>query len=94
MIWRNCSCDLIELDELSDPYLHYFCNMLAAIRSAKGPNLGDFVKYFEEKGYNENVPFLNVMMPLHNDRAQIKGLEFPVVILPNLCGTSVFKLKN
>jgi ATP-dependent exoDNAse (exonuclease V) beta subunit len=76
---------LIEMDELSDPYLHYFCNMLLQYDLTKGPNLGDFVAYFEEKGYNENVP-----LPERSDAITImtvhksKGLEFPVVILPNV----------
>jgi ATP-dependent exoDNAse (exonuclease V) beta subunit len=76
---------LVDLDELSDPYLHYFCNMLVNFDLQKGPNLGDFVKYFEDKGYNENVP-----LPERDDAITVmtahksKGLEFPVVILPNL----------
>lgn len=76
---------LIELNELSDPYLHYFCNMLLQFDLTKGPNLGDFVKYFEEKGYKENVP-----LPERNDAITImtahksKGLEFTIVILADL----------
>lgn len=76
---------LVDMDELSDPYLHYFCNMLVNFDLQKGPNLGDFVKYFEDKGYNENVP-----LPERDDAITVmtahksKGLEFPVVILPNL----------
>jgi len=76
---------IIQFDELDDPYVHYFCNMLLQFDLNNGPDLSQFLEYYQTKGYKVNVP-----LPERNNAITImtahksKGLEFPIVILPDL----------
>ncbi len=76
---------IIQFDELEDPYVHYFCNMLLQFDLSNGPDLSKFLEYYQTKGYKVNVP-----LPERNNAITImtahksKGLEFPIVILPDL----------
>ena len=76
---------LLGFDELKNPYLHHFMEMLHRYDLRFGPDLRGFIDYWETKGSEETV-----QMPENDEAIQImtvhkaKGLEFPVVILPNL----------
>lgn len=76
---------LAEMDELENPYLHHLADYVYDFELKKGPNLAVFLEEFQLKKNN-----IAVQVPPSNDAIQImtihksKGLEFPVVILPNL----------
>ncbi len=72
-----------EIDELSDPFLHFFCNLVQGFDIANGPNLDKFLHYYNTRGKDKRVPLAEGnairLMTAHKS----KGLEFPVVIMPN-----------
>ena len=76
---------VLNFNELDDPYVHYFCNMLLQFDLNHGPDLSRFITYFDDKGHSTNVP-----LPDRNDAVTImtshksKGLEFPIVVIPDL----------
>ncbi|MGB0934149.1 MAG: UvrD-helicase domain-containing protein [Lishizhenia sp.] len=76
---------LFKVNELENPYLHHLMEMLQNFDQNEGPDIRAFLEFWEQKGRNETV-----QVPKNKDAIQImtihqsKGLEFPVVILPNL----------
>jgi ATP-dependent exoDNAse (exonuclease V) beta subunit len=71
-----------EIDELSDPFLHFFCNLVQGFDIVQGPNLDKFLQYYNTRGKDKRVPLAEGnairLMTAHKS----KGLEFPVVIMP------------
>ncbi|MDX1651745.1 MAG: UvrD-helicase domain-containing protein [Brumimicrobium sp.] len=76
---------ILNLNELSNPYLHHFMEILQYYDLKFGPDLRGFLDYWHSKAQTETV-----QMPANDEAIQImtvhksKGLEFPVVILPTL----------
>jgi ATP-dependent exoDNAse (exonuclease V) beta subunit len=70
------------IDELSDPFLHFFCNLVQSFDISQGPNLDKFLHYYNTRGRDKRVPLADGnairLMTAHKS----KGLEFPVVIMP------------
>lgn len=77
--------ELMEFKELKDPYLHRFADYAYEFGLKKGPNLKLFIE-----DYQKNKGKIAVEIPASSDAIKImtihksKGLEFPVVIMPNL----------
>jgi ATP-dependent exoDNAse (exonuclease V) beta subunit len=76
---------LTSVHELQNPYLHHFMEILQQYDLRFGPDLRGFLEHWNTKASSETV-----QMP-ENDHAikimtihKSKGLEFPIVILPNL----------
>jgi ATP-dependent exoDNAse (exonuclease V) beta subunit len=75
----------MEWNELKDPYLHHFADFVYDFEQAKGPDLGGLVELYEEKKGS-----LAIQTPVSDDAIIVmtihksKGLEFPVVIVPDL----------
>lgn len=76
---------LFQLEELKNPYLHHFADLLHAFEQKFGPD----IQYFLDN-YNSDKSNLSVQIPESDDAIKImtihksKGLEFPVVIMPSL----------
>ena len=76
---------LLNVSELNNPYLHHLMEMFHRYDEQFGPDLRGFLEQWEIDGYKETV-----QMPDNDEAIKImtahkaKGLEFPVVILPNL----------
>lgn len=76
---------LINLNELSDPYLHHLADLAHEFDLSKGPDLKGFVEFYSSKGKGSAVQLPESenairIMTVHKS----KGLEFPVVILPKM----------
>lgn len=78
---------LFGFDELNNPFLHHFADMLHNFQLKNGPDLQKFVSDFMLSGKNESV-----QLPESDDAIKLmtihksKGLEFPVVIVPSMNG--------
>lgn len=76
---------LLDMNELENPYLHYFMGMLQNFDLKNGPDLRAFLDFWSKTGHKESV-----QVPENDNAVKImtahvaKGLEFPVVILPTL----------
>lgn len=76
---------LLKLDELDDPYLHHLADVAYEFNLSKGPDLKGFIDHLEQKKGT-----LAVQVPESENAVRImtmhksKGLEFPVVIVPNI----------
>ena len=76
---------LLGVSELKNPYLHHLMEMFHRYDEQFGPDLRGFLEQWDIDGYKETV-----QMPDNDEAIKImtahkaKGLEFPVVILPNL----------
>lgn len=76
---------LLEVSELNNPYVHHLMEMFHRYDEQYGPDLRGFLEQWNIDGYKETV-----QMPDNDEAIKImtahkaKGLEFPVVILPNL----------
>jgi ATP-dependent exoDNAse (exonuclease V) beta subunit len=72
----------MEIDELADPFLHFFCNMVQQFDLKFGPNIERFLHYYHTRGKDNRVPLAEGdavrLMTAHKS----KGLEFKVVIMP------------
>lgn len=72
-------------NELKNPYLHHFADFVHEYELKKGPDLSGLLDH-----YNEKKASLAIQVPESKDALQImtihkaKGLEFPVVILPEI----------
>lgn len=79
------SFQLFELEELKNPYLHHFADLLHSFEQKIGPD----IQYFLDN-YNADKSNLSVQIPESDDAIKImtihksKGLEFPVVIIPSI----------
>jgi ATP-dependent exoDNAse (exonuclease V) beta subunit len=76
---------IMNWDELKNPYLHHFADFAHEFEQSKGPDLKNFLDH-----YNAQKHRLAIQLPESDDAVKImtihksKGLEFPVVILPFL----------
>jgi ATP-dependent exoDNAse (exonuclease V) beta subunit len=72
-------------EELDNPYLHHFADFVHEFEIKKGPDLKELIEY-----YNEQKGKLAIQIPESKDAIKMmtvhksKGLEFPVVILPDV----------
>jgi len=76
---------LIGMNELRNPYLHHLLELFQNFDLKNGPDIRGFIEEWEAKLKNSTI-----QMPENKDAIKImtihksKGLEFPVVIMPNL----------
>jgi hypothetical protein len=76
---------IMNWDELKNPYLHHFADFAHEFEQSKGPDLKNFLDH-----YNAQKHRLAIQLPESDDAVKImtihksKGLEFPVVVLPFL----------
>jgi ATP-dependent exoDNAse (exonuclease V) beta subunit len=76
---------LIGLDEINNPYIHHFVDLLYQYDLNVGSDITGFLREFEMKTKSSSI-----QIPENKDSIKImtghksKGLEFPVVILPNM----------
>ena len=75
----------MKLEELANTYLHHLADMMHNFDVLFGPNLELFIEDYEKNGKKSAI-----QIPENKDALKImtghksKGLEFPVVILPNV----------
>jgi ATP-dependent exoDNAse (exonuclease V) beta subunit len=92
---------LMGWSELNNPYLHHLADFAFEYELTKGPDLAGFLNYYDEKKGSlaiQTPPSDDaiVVMTIHKS----KGLEFPIVILPNMDlslaikGTNKFLLES
>lgn len=79
------SYELFDFHELDNPYLHHFADMVHSFELNNGPDLQLFVTDFQtsKNGKAVQLPASKdalLLMTIHKS----KGLEFPVVIIPNI----------
>ena len=76
---------ILKINELSNTYLHHLSDMLHSFDTLYGPNLELFIQEYDKNGKNSAI-----QIPENREAIKImtghksKGLEFPIVILPNL----------
>ena len=74
-----------NIDELNNAYVHQLLDLAAQYDQHNGPDLMNFLHYYDASGYKTNVQLPEnehsiKVMTAHKS----KGLEFPVVIIPSL----------
>lgn len=75
----------LKINELNNTYVHHLSDMLHNFDVMYGPNLDMFLEEYEKTGKNSAI-----QIPENKEAIKImtghksKGLEFPVVILPNI----------
>jgi ATP-dependent exoDNAse (exonuclease V) beta subunit len=75
----------IGIDEINNPYIHHFVDLLYQFDLNIGSDIVGFLKEYENKSKSSSI-----QIPENRDAIKImtghksKGLEFPVVILPNM----------
>lgn len=76
---------LVGLQEIHNPYLHHLSDMAHDFDIQRGPELDLFIEFYEKKGKDSAI-----QVPENKDAIKImtghksKGLEFRVVMLPNM----------
>ncbi len=76
---------LAKLEEIHNPYLHHLSDMAHDFDNLRGPELEMFIDFYEKKGKDSAI-----QVPENKDAIKImtghksKGLEFRVVLLPNM----------
>jgi ATP-dependent exoDNAse (exonuclease V) beta subunit len=76
---------LCNINELENPYIHQFSDYIFLFDQNYGPDLTLFLENYENEGYK-----ISVQIPENKDAIKIltahksKGLEFPIVFIPNL----------
>ena len=76
---------LIGIDEINNPYIHHFVDLLYQFDLNIGSDFSGFLKEYENKSKSSSI-----QIPENRDAIKImtghksKGLEFPIVILPNM----------
>lgn len=76
---------LMKLNILKNPYLHHLMEILQQYDLRFGPDLRSFLEHWESTTHKENIQLPEndqaiKLMTIHKS----KGLEFPVVIIPDL----------
>jgi len=85
---------IMQLNELENPYLHHLADIAYEFELKRGPNLRLFLDDYERRKNKiavqtpESVDAIKIMT-IHKS----KGLEFPVVILPNFNYSTDVKAK-
>lgn len=74
-----------KIDELNNAYVHQLLDLAAQYDLHNGPDLMNFLHFYDASGYKTNVQLPEnehsiKVMTAHKS----KGLEFPVVIIPSL----------
>lgn len=74
----------VDLSESRNAYLQQLLDFAHDFDKRNGPELTEFIAYYESRGKNTNVDFVSdsnaiTVMTAHKS----KGLEFPVVFIPN-----------
>ena len=76
---------LIGIDEINNPYIHHFVDLLYHFDLNIGSDISGFLKEYDNKSKSSSI-----QIPDNKDAIKImtghksKGLEFPIVILPNM----------
>lgn len=76
---------LAKLEEIHNPYLHHLSDMVHDFDNQRGPELELFIENYERKGKNSAI-----QVPENKDAIKVmtghksKGLEFRIVMLPNM----------
>jgi len=76
---------VLHINELKNTYLHHLSDMVHDFDIVYGPNLEMFLEEYDKKGKNSAI-----QIPENKEAIKImtghksKGLEFPIVILPNI----------
>lgn len=76
---------MAKLEEIHNPYLHHLSDMAHEFDNQRGPELELFLDHYDSKGKNSSI-----QIPENKDAIKImtghksKGLEFPIVMLPNM----------
>ena len=76
---------LIGINEINNPYIHHFVDLLYQYDLNVGSDIAGFLKEYEQKTKTSSI-----QIPENNGAIKImtghksKGLEFPIVILPNM----------
>jgi ATP-dependent exoDNAse (exonuclease V) beta subunit len=78
-------CDLAKIDPLDNHYVHHLLDMAFQFDLRFGPDLQLFLEQYKQSGFKSPVQLPEsddalTIMSIHKS----KGLEFPVVILPNI----------
>ncbi len=78
-------CDLAKIDPLDNHYVHHLLDMAFQFDLRYGPDLQLFIEQYKQSGYKSPVQLPEsddalTIMSIHKS----KGLEFPVVMLPNI----------
>lgn len=76
---------IMNLNELKNPYLHHLADMAHQFDLNNGPDLSSFLSFYDQKKHKSAVQLPESenaikIMSIHKS----KGLEFPVVILPKM----------
>ncbi|MGM0479400.1 MAG: UvrD-helicase domain-containing protein [Bacteroidota bacterium] len=77
--------NLLRVNLLKNPYLHHFMEVLHDYDLKNGPDLRSFLEHWDSKAKKENI-----QLPENDEAIKImtlhasKGLEFPVVLIPEL----------
>jgi ATP-dependent exoDNAse (exonuclease V) beta subunit len=80
---------LIDIKEIENPYLHHLADIAHIFELKNGTDLQSFLNY-----YKQNKGKISVQLPESEDAIKLmtihksKGLEFPIVIIPELKLTS------
>ena len=86
---------LMNWSELKNPYLHHLADFAYEFEQSKGPDLSGFLDLYEEKKGS-----LAIQTPSSDDAITVmtihksKGLEFPVVIIPDCSFDTDIKNSN
>ena len=78
-------CDLVKINPIENHYVHHLLDMAFQFDLRYGPDLQLFLEQYHKNGYKSPVQLPEsadslTVMSIHKS----KGLEFPVVILPNI----------
>jgi ATP-dependent exoDNAse (exonuclease V) beta subunit len=77
--------NLVSLEEIHNPYLHHLSDMVHEFDNQRGPELELFLDFYNGKGKDSAI-----QIPENKDAIKVmtghksKGLEFKVVLLPNM----------
>ncbi len=77
--------NLVGLEEIHNPYLHHLSDMVHEFDNQRGPELELFLDFYNGKGKDSAI-----QIPENKDAIKVmtghksKGLEFKVVLLPNM----------
>lgn len=75
----------IGINELNNAYVHQLLDIAVKFDLNHGPDLSAFLEYYQDRGCKENVQMPDSESSIKAMTAhKAKGLEFPIVLIPNL----------